>query len=48
VGSEFDAYSELGLSRIAYYDLVAITSGKYAGDFAMFGDSGELVVFRIQ
>ena len=48
VVGEFDAYSELGLSRILSYDLVAITSGKYAGAFGVFGDSGELVIFSIK
>ena len=48
VVGEFDAYSELGLTRINYYDLVAITSGKYAGAFGMIGDSGELVIFSMK
>jgi hypothetical protein len=46
---EFDAYPTLGLTRLDnYYDVVAITSGKYAGAFGMYGDSGELVIFSIK
>ena len=46
--SEFDAYSALGFTRIGENDLAAITSGIYAGAFAMIGDTGELVVFTIK
>ena len=48
VVGEFDAYSEFGLTRIQFYDLVAITSGKYAGTFGIIGDSGELIIFSIK
>ena len=48
VVGEFDAYSELGLSRTKIYSLVAITSGEFAGAFGMIGDSGELVIFSIK
>jgi hypothetical protein len=45
---EFDAYPTLGLTRLGFYDLAAITSGKYAGAFAIYGDSGALVIFSIK
>ena len=48
VVGEFDAYSEFGLTRIWFYNLVAVTSGEYAGTFGIIGDSGELIIFSIK